>query len=93
MPYSGVYPVTRKPSNSEINFFLPTSNTVHTYVSGGTVKKAVVTNVGSATDVSAFSYINTSGYTTVTSSTHGLAVGDYVKLQSILVNCTSSGGI
>ena len=93
MPYSGVYPVTRKPSTTEINFFLPTSNIAHTYVSGGTVKKAVITSVGSATNISAFSYVNTSGYTTVTSTTHGLAVGDYVKLQSILVNCTSSGGL
>ena len=89
MPVSGTYPVTRKVSNTELNFFLPDSDvTDHNWLSGGTVKTVTISTVGSATNITAFNYTNTSGYTTVTSTAHGLAVGDYVRIQSVKVSCS-----
>ena len=86
MPHAGVYPVSVVDTD-DLNFFLPTSNITHTYDTGGTVKDVTVSNVGSATNITAFNYGHETGYTTVTSANHGLAVGDYVKLQSIKVSC------
>ena len=88
MPFSGTFPITRKVSDTEFNFFLPDSNIDHTYVSGGTVKTVTVTNVGNSTNITAFDYNNTTGYTTVDSTAHGLAVNDYVRIQSVKVSCT-----
>jgi len=94
MANSGTYPVTRKVSDTELNFFLPDSDVDdHAWLSGGTVKTATITNVGSATNITAFNYANTSGYTTVTSTAHGLAIGDYVRIQSVKVSCTQGSKV
>ena len=89
LPFSGTYPVTKKVSDTELNFYLPDSEvTDHAWVSGGTVKTVTVTNVGSPTDITGFTYGNTSGYTTVVSIDHGLARGDAVRVQSVKVSCS-----
>ena len=93
MAVSGTYPITRKVSDTEFNFFLPDSAIDHTYDSGGTVKTVTVTDVGSATNITAFNYANTSGYTTVTSTAHGLQIGDYVKIRSVKVSCTQGSKV
>ena len=87
MPHAGIYPVSVV-GTTNLNFFLPPSNLAHTHTSGGTVQNVSILNVGSATNITAFNYANESGYTTVTSTNHGLSVGDYVKLQNIKVSCS-----
>ena len=64
---------------------LYTSNTVHTYVSGGTVTKVTDNSTYSITDAP---YNNVNGQLTITTSTaHGLANGDVVKLSGITYSC------
>ncbi|SVB14852.1 uncharacterized protein METZ01_LOCUS167706, partial [marine metagenome] len=98
MPHAGVYPVSVVGTDI-LNFFLPTSDIVHNYTSGGEVKNVTLLNAGSATNITGFNYANENGYTTITSADHGLEIGDYVKLADIKVSCThpavavgSSGG-
>jgi len=88
-PYSGLYPVKASPSATKLSIFLAPSNIDHTYVSGGTVKLATVSNVGSSTALTGFSYDNATGLITVTSATHGLSRNDLVKLDSIVVECST----
>jgi len=87
MPFSGIYPVTEVPDTTHLNIFLPGSNVAHSYTSGGTVKLATPSNSGGSTAITGFVYDNTTGYTTVTSTSHALAIGDYVKLDAITVSC------
>ena len=93
MPFSGIYAVAEAPTTSTLNIFLPPSEIEHNYTSGGTVKLATSSNVGGSTAITNFVYDNTTGYTTITSSTHGLAIGDYVKLGTISVTCTLGGNV
>ena len=63
---------------------LYTSNTVHTYVSGGTVTKAD----NSTLTITDAPYNNVNGQLTITtSSAHGLSNGDVVKLANITYSC------
>jgi hypothetical protein len=87
-PYSGIYPVVSTSSTTKLNFFLPPSNINHTYVSGGTVRLATTSNVGSSKAISNVVYDNLTGLITVTSTLHGLANNDLVKVENILLSCT-----
>ena len=87
-PYSSVYPVVSTKSLTELNIFLPPSNINHTYVSGGTVRLATLANVGSSTAISGATYDNVTGLFTVTSTAHGLANNDLVKVENILMSCS-----
>ena len=91
MPYSGIFPVTSVEDGNSLTFFLPPSDIVHNYVNGGTIDKTGVANSGGSTDITNFTYDNTTGYSTVTSAVHGLAEGDFVKLSSITVSCNYGG--
>ena len=87
-PYSSVYPVVSTESVTELNIFLAPSNIDHTYVSGGTVKLATVSSVGGSTSISGATYDNVTGLFTVTSTAHGLANNDLVKVENILMSCS-----
>ena len=87
-PYSGIYSVASTASTTKIGHFLAPSAIDHTYVSGGTVKLATPSNVGGSTAVSNFVYDNTTGIITVTSTTHGLAVNDLIKVENVLMTCS-----
>ena len=64
------------------------SNTVHTYVSGGTV-----TFNGTAYNISGFNYNNVTGKGIITTSAaHGLGAGDVVVLDGIVFECTGYEG-
>ena len=65
-PYSSVYPVVSTKSLTELTFFLPPSNVAHTYVSGGTVRLATVSTVGSSSAVTNAVYDNPVSYTHLT---------------------------
>ena len=87
IPFSGMFRVTKVPDSDTLEFFLPSSNIDHTYVNGGQVFLAAPANAGSATNISSFDFDNTTGLTTIGSTTHGLAVGDAVQLENITVSC------
>ena len=91
MPYSGIFPVTNVEDGDSLTFFLPPSAITHTWLSGGTINKTGVSNSGASTDISGFTYDNVTGYSTVTSTNHGLAENDFVKLSSITVSCNYLG--
>jgi len=89
IPHAGIYPVTKVADANTLDFYLPPSAIDHTYVSGGTVKSATLTDVGSSTAVTAFVYNNDQALITITSTSHGLAVGDLVKLAGITLSCST----
>jgi len=89
IPHAGIYPVTKVTDADTLDFYLPPSEIDHTYVSGGTVKPATLSNVGSSTVITAFAYNNDTALITITSTSHGLAVGDLVKLADITLSCNT----
>jgi len=87
IPFPGIYPVTSVVDSTNYKFFLPPSNIDHTFVSGGTSKSCTCSDVGSATNITNFVYDNTTGLTTVTSASHGLAIGDAVEIENVAMSC------
>ena len=89
IPHAGIFPVTKVTDTNTLDFYLPPSEIDHTYVSGGTIKSATLTNVGSSTIITAFAYNNDQALITITSGNHGLVVGDLVKLTGIVLSCST----
>ncbi|MBR20674.1 MAG: hypothetical protein CMA64_11130 [Euryarchaeota archaeon] len=70
---------------SDFTFYIGTSSYANTYVNGGIVQKSDGTDL----NVSNFTYNNTTGIATVTTTvTHGLTIGDTVQLTGINVTCS-----
>jgi len=89
VPTSGIFNVKSSSAATKLNFFLAPSDIEHTYVSGGTVKHATPTSVGSATEITAASYDNVTGLITITSTGHGLIVNDLVQVQGMQFTCST----
>jgi len=89
IPHAGIYPVTKVTDANTLDFYLPPSEIDHTYVSGGTIKSATLSNVGSSTAISDFVYNNDQALITITSTSHGLGVGDLVKLADVTLSCNT----
>ncbi len=75
--------VTATPSTTQIEIQLTTSAYAHTYVSGGTVRKADDTTLA----VSASSFNHSTGIVTLTTPTHGLAVGNKIRVWGLNYTC------
>ncbi len=71
-------------TSTQFRVYVGKSDIVHTYVSGGTVTKANGTELA----ITGFTYTETTGYAVITTATHGLAAGDVVNIEGIVVSCT-----
>ena len=71
-------------STTEFEIDLGASNTVTTWVSGGTVEKADTTRLA----ITNFVYDNVTGIATITTATHGLNAADFVDVFGIITSCS-----
>ena len=75
-------------TNDDFEIYVGKHDLVHTYVSGGSVRK----NNGTELVITNFVYNNITGFATITTSTnHDLEAGDIIDIEDITVSCTSSG--
>ena len=72
-------------SANSFEITLATSTLLHTYISGGSVTKS-----GVKINITGFNYNNTTGITTVTTSTaHGYSASDQVIIENVLLECAN----
>ena len=76
--------VTAVPSTTTVEIQLGTSAYAHTYVSGGTVRKADDTTLAISNGV----YNNSTGIVTLTTPTHGLSVSDKIRVWGLNYTCS-----